>query len=102
MIGTELARHLTEESIKTLMAKRGDRKVVAKEVPAGAATSLWAGVAADADAVGGRYCEDCQVSPVITDITQSPGVMSYALEPGTAQALWTRSEELVGERFPAP
>ncbi|HTJ89432.1 MAG TPA: hypothetical protein VL356_04550 [Acidocella sp.] len=29
----------------------------------------------------------------------SPGVRSYALDPETAKALWTKSEELVGERF---
>ena len=55
------------------MAARGDRKVVRKEVAAGAATTVWAGVVADADAVGGRYCEDCEVSPVVTDGRASPG-----------------------------
>ena len=99
MIATELARHLTEESIASLVAARGDRKVVRKEVDAGAATSVWAGVVADADAVGGRYCEDCAVSPVVTDGSASPGVMAYALDPDTAAALWARSEELVGEQF---
>jgi NAD(P)-dependent dehydrogenase (short-subunit alcohol dehydrogenase family) len=99
MIHTELGRHLTEESINQLMAARGDRKIVAKEIPAGAATSVWAGVVADADAVGGHYCEDCAVSPVIAEGGGSPGVMAYAVDPDTATALWARSEELVGERF---
>jgi NAD(P)-dependent dehydrogenase (short-subunit alcohol dehydrogenase family) len=99
MIHTELARHLTEDSIRSLMAARGDRKVVQKEIPAGAATSVWAGVVADADEVGGRYCEDCAVSPVITEGNASPGVMAYALDPDRAKALWARSEELVGETF---
>jgi NAD(P)-dependent dehydrogenase (short-subunit alcohol dehydrogenase family) len=100
MIATELARHLTEESIASLVAARGDRKVVRKEVDAGAATSVWAGVTAGADEVGGRYCEDCAVSPMITEGSASPGVMAYALDPATAEALWARSEELVGEQFP--
>ena len=99
MIVTELGRHLTEETLTAVVAARGNRKVVQKEVPAGAATSVWAGVVADADAVGGRYCEDCQVSPVITESSDSPGVMAYALDPDTAAALWARSEELVGEQF---
>jgi hypothetical protein len=50
--------------------------------------------------VGGHYCEDCAVSPVITESTDSPGVMGYALDPSTAAALWAKSEELVGEQFP--
>jgi NAD(P)-dependent dehydrogenase (short-subunit alcohol dehydrogenase family) len=102
MIFTDLARHLTDESIAALNEARGDRKVVVKDVPAGAATSVWAGVVADAAAVGGRYCEDCQVSEPVTDSMTSPGVMAYAVDPGTAEALWARSEELVGERFPPP
>jgi hypothetical protein len=36
---------------------------------------------------------------VIDDSNQSPGVMRYALDPDAATALWTRSEELVGETF---
>ena len=65
------------------------RKVELKSVPQGAATSVWAGFVADADEVGGRYCEDCAVAPVIDDPTTSPGVMRYALDPDTAAALWT-------------
>jgi NAD(P)-dependent dehydrogenase (short-subunit alcohol dehydrogenase family) len=100
MIATELGRYLTEDSLKQLVEVRANRRIVRKEVSAGAATSVWAGVVADADAVGGRYCEDCAVSPVVTDSTASPGVMDYALDGDTARALWARSEELVGERFP--
>ena len=33
-----------------------------KTIPQGAATSVWAGVVAPADEVGGRYCEDCHVA----------------------------------------
>lgn len=99
-IVTELGRHLTEETIGALVEARGDRTFEWKSVPQGAATSVWTGVVADADAVGGRYCEDCAVAPVIDDPDESPGVMRYALDPDTAAALWTRSEELVGETFP--
>jgi NAD(P)-dependent dehydrogenase (short-subunit alcohol dehydrogenase family) len=98
-IHTELGRHLTEATIDALLARRGPRKVVFKEVPAGAATSVWAGVVADADAVGGRYCEDCHVADLITDDDAEGGVRAYAVDPERAAALWARSEELVGERF---
>jgi NAD(P)-dependent dehydrogenase (short-subunit alcohol dehydrogenase family) len=98
-IPTELGRHLTEETLHALAEARGDRVMQWKTVPEGAATSVWAGFVADADEVGGRYCEDCAVAPVIDDPNQSPGVMGYALDPDTATALWTRSGELVGETF---
>jgi hypothetical protein len=40
-----------------------DRKSAAIRAP-GAATSVWAAFVAPAEEVGGRYCEDCQVSQV--------------------------------------
>jgi hypothetical protein len=98
-IVTDLGRHLTDETFTALMASRGDVDVELKSVPQGAATTVWAGFVADADAIGGRYCEDCAVAPVVDDPKASPGVMRYALDPDTAAALWTRSEELVGETF---
>jgi NAD(P)-dependent dehydrogenase (short-subunit alcohol dehydrogenase family) len=99
MIYTELSRHMTDDSMKRLLELRGRRQIVAKSVPAGAATTVWAAVVAAADEVGGRYCEDCAVSPLIDDGEVSPGVMRYAVDPARAQALWSRSEELVGETF---
>ena len=96
---TELGRHLTEESVAALLENRGARELEWKTVPQGAATSLWAGVVADPDEVGGRYCEDCAVAPVIDDPEESPGVMRYATSPEVARDLWTLSEEMVGESF---
>ena len=98
---TDLGRHLTDETMNALIEARANRtrEVSFKSVPQGAATSVWAGFVADADEVGGRYCEDCAVAPVIDDPDDSPGVMAYALDPDTAASLWTRSEELVGETF---
>ena len=98
-IVTELGRHLTPETLATLQKARGERKLEWKTVPQGAATPVWAGFVAPSDDVGGRYCEDCAVAPVIDDPNQSPGVMRYALDPDAAAALWTRSEELVDEAF---
>jgi NAD(P)-dependent dehydrogenase (short-subunit alcohol dehydrogenase family) len=98
-IVTELGRHLTPETLATLQKARGERKLEWKTVPQGAATPVWAGFVAPSDEVGGRYCEDCAVAPVIDDPNQSPGVMRYALDPDAAAALWTRSEELVDEAF---
>jgi hypothetical protein len=75
-----------------------------KTIQQGAATSVWAAFVARAEDVGGRYCENCQVSEVSDGLISpvSPGVKSYALDPEHAKALWTKSEQMVGERFGSP
>src|ERR1700743_3518007 len=70
-----------------------------KSIPQGAATSVWAACVADANAIGGRYCEDCHVAEVASAPGVRAGVQPYALDPERAQALWRKSEEWVGERF---
>jgi len=74
-----------------------------KTIPQGAATSVWAGFVAPADEIGGRYCENCHVGNVVPDDVTisaiSEGVRGYALDPKNAEALWKKSEELVGESF---
>ena len=80
---------------------RGPGALPIQDHPQGAATSVWAAFVAPAEEVGGRYCEDCQVSEV-TEGPISPvsrGVRPYALDPEHAMALWAKSEEMVGERF---
>jgi hypothetical protein len=71
-----------------------------KTVPQGAATSIWAAVVAPSEEIGGRYCEDCHVARISKDdATLREGVRAYALDPDAADALWKKSEELVGESF---
>lgn len=96
---TELGRHLTEETLGELIERHGNEPMEFKTVPQGAATEVWAAVVADAEEVGGRYCEDCAVAPVIEAGSPDPGVYAYAVDPDRATTLWARSEELVGETF---
>jgi NAD(P)-dependent dehydrogenase (short-subunit alcohol dehydrogenase family) len=107
-IKTELTRYMDDDArdeLKEAMAARaeaGGDRFYYKSVEQGAATSVWAAVTADADAVGGRYCEDCHVADVVDgDIiaTLRGGVRPYAVDPDNARALWAKSEEMVGERF---
>lgn len=107
-IRTGLSRHIGSEAMEQAvrginagLAERGEAPLGFKNVAQGAATTVWAGVVAPADAVGGRYCENCRVSPVV-DGPLSPaadGVRSYALDPKTAARLWSWSEEAVGELY---
>jgi NAD(P)-dependent dehydrogenase (short-subunit alcohol dehydrogenase family) len=104
-IQTELGRHMTPEVRERLIARinANQPKDAApfryKSIPQGAATSVWAACVADAAAIGGRYCEDCHVAEVVSDPGLFGGVRPYAVDPRHAQALWQKSEEMVGERF---
>jgi NAD(P)-dependent dehydrogenase (short-subunit alcohol dehydrogenase family) len=105
-IQTELSRHIGEEGINKLIERinaatraAGEPDFKYKTIPQGAATSVWAGVVAAADDVGGRYCEDCHVAEIEPDAAKRAGVKPYALNAETAEALWAKSEAMVGERF---
>ncbi len=104
-IDTDLARHMTPEAkaqmITAINASRpaGAPEFRYKTAGQGAATPVWAGVLAAGDAVGGRYCEDCHVAEIVDTPGARVGVRSYALDPARAKALWSLSEQMVGERF---
>jgi NAD(P)-dependent dehydrogenase (short-subunit alcohol dehydrogenase family) len=109
-IQTELGRYAEPGRIEKVigqineqLAAEGKGPFQWKTIPQGAATSVWAGVVAPADAIGGRYCENCHVGNIVPDnvtITGvSEGVRAYALDPTSAEALWKKSEEMVGESF---
>ena len=109
-IATELARHMPDGAIEAWVQQIQEQRATAgeppfefKSVPQGAATSVWAGVVASTEEVGGKYCEDCRVGELISADSQvstiSKGVRGYALDPENAKALWKKSEEMVGEIF---
>jgi NAD(P)-dependent dehydrogenase (short-subunit alcohol dehydrogenase family) len=110
VIKTELARYTDPSRLETLVAQinqqlaaEGKGPMQWKTIPQGAATSVWAGVVAPADQIGGRYCENCHVGNIVADSVTisgvSEGVRAYALDPINAEALWKKSEEMVGESF---
>jgi NAD(P)-dependent dehydrogenase (short-subunit alcohol dehydrogenase family) len=109
-IQTELGRHMDPSHLEAMVGQinkqltaEGKGPFQFKTIPQGAATSVWAGVVATADEVGGRYCENCHVGKIVADdVVISPiseGVRGYALDAKNAEALWKKSEELVGESF---
>jgi NAD(P)-dependent dehydrogenase (short-subunit alcohol dehydrogenase family) len=105
-IHTELARHLSPEAIKELIdsinaanSASGAPAFSWKTIPQGAATTVWSGIVASADEVGGLYCEDCHVAEPAEGDDIRGGVRAYALDPENAKVLWSKSEEMVGEQF---
>jgi NAD(P)-dependent dehydrogenase (short-subunit alcohol dehydrogenase family) len=110
VVQTELGRHMSSEMQLALSerlnqenAARGKGPFEWKTVAQGAATSVWAAVVAPADEVGGQYCANCQVCPIVPDdeplTPEVAGVRGHALDPQTAAALWRVSEQLVDESF---
>ena len=109
-IQTELGRYAEPGRIEKLIAQINEQLAAQgkgpfqwKTVPQGSATSVWAGVVAPAEEIGGQYCENCHVGKIVpTDqpiSVISEGVRAYALDPANAEALWKKSEEMVGESF---
>jgi NAD(P)-dependent dehydrogenase (short-subunit alcohol dehydrogenase family) len=110
IIHTELTRYMDpahleglREQIDNQLKAESRGPLVWKTVPQGAATSVWTGVVAPAEEIGGKYCENCHVGELVADeITLGPGsegVRGYALDSNNAAALWKKSEEMVGESF---
>lgn len=110
-IQTQISRHSHAhqeqqmiEQLNRQLAAEGKPPFRWKSVPQGAATSVWAAVTAPADEIGGRYCENRHVGNVVPDGVRldpnSEGVRGYALDPVNAEALWTKSEQMVLESFP--
>jgi NAD(P)-dependent dehydrogenase (short-subunit alcohol dehydrogenase family) len=101
-IQTELGRHMDENDIKDLMSRRPQNEPLKfKQVPQGAATTVWAATAPELEGQGAVYCEDCHVAEQTEDPAASTGVHTYALDEQSAERLWALSEEWSGETFPA-
>ncbi len=72
----------------------------AKTAEQGASTSVWCATNPILDGRGGVYCENNNISPVATENVEHGagqwpvGVAPHAIDPATAEALWTLSERL--------
>ncbi|MEY9928446.1 NAD(P)-dependent dehydrogenase (short-subunit alcohol dehydrogenase family) [Catenulispora sp. GP43] len=74
-----------------------------KTVEQGAATTVWCATSPALDGLGGVYCEDCDISPVVDAETLAesggllvlPGVLPYAVDQDAAARLWEVSEQLM-------
>ena len=109
-IRTELGRHMDAAALGQIvdqlnkqLAAEGKPPFQYKSIPQGAATSVWTAIVGSPEEIGGRYCENCHVGQVVADDVTisavSEGVRGYALDARNAEALWKKSEELVGETF---
>jgi NAD(P)-dependent dehydrogenase (short-subunit alcohol dehydrogenase family) len=75
-----------------------------KTIEQGAATQVWCATSPQLDGMGGLYCENVEVAPLVSlnestqwnddDSTRMVGVMPYAVDREVADRLWSLSEQL--------
>lgn len=104
---TDLIRHMPEEELRSFGVYRenGVTKVPErfKSVEQGAATTIWCAVSSQLDGIGGVYCEDCDIAPlVLAENELRNGVRTWAVDKTVAEALWALSEKLTSVSFEPP
>jgi NAD(P)-dependent dehydrogenase (short-subunit alcohol dehydrogenase family) len=103
---TDLVRHVTDEELAAygIVRENGELRAPAagfKSVEQGAATSVWCAVSPALSGMGGVYCEDCDIAPVVPDDSKLlSGVRRWAIDKPTARALWDLSEQLTDLQWP--
>jgi NAD(P)-dependent dehydrogenase (short-subunit alcohol dehydrogenase family) len=110
IVDTGLGKHLSREELRKAGVIDEQGKPVLdparglKTVEQGAATSVWCATSPQLDGMGGVYCQDCDITPLVPkevqanrQIASAPlGVMPYAVDPEAADRLWSLSEQLFG------
>ncbi len=96
-IPTDLGRHLSQEDLAPLVERITATAGGFKEIPSGAATSVWAATAPELDGKGGVYLEDCGLSAPAGTAGVTTGYLPHAVDPEIAARLWRVSEELLDQ-----
>ncbi|MFF2094993.1 oxidoreductase [Streptomyces sp. NPDC058202] len=109
IVDTGLAKHLSEDALRAAGAVEEDGTPVRdsarqlKTVPQGAATTVWCAASPALEGLGGVYCENCDISPLVPEADREAwlrdekapaGVLAYAVDPEQAARLWELSERL--------
>jgi len=85
---------MTAEETEAAVARA---RSMMKTVEQGAATTVWCAVSRLLDALGGVYCENCNIAePVPAASQEMRGVRPWAMDPALAERLWALSEEITG------
>lgn len=104
--GTELSREAPLELFQKLGYCDAEGNILPevasslKSIPQGAATTVWCATSPLLNDMGGVYCEDVDVAPLVSDVSMIGGVKPYSLDPDSAKRLWEWSEEMIGRPFP--
>ncbi|MFJ5533016.1 hypothetical protein [Streptomyces sp. NPDC093261] len=109
IIDTGLAKHISDDTLRAAGAMDDEGRPVRdparqlKTVAQGAATGVWCATSPQLDGLGGVYCENCDISPLVTGAGEAawragaemPGVLPYAVDAEAATRLWDVSERLI-------
>ncbi|PKR55738.1 oxidoreductase [Thalassospira marina] len=107
ILATNLSRHMSAEALQATgyIADDGspiiDPATGKKTLQQGAATTIWCATNPMLAGKGGVYCEDCDISPLVSADDESlgfyfPGVWPWAVDADQAEKLWALSEEMTG------
>lgn len=99
VIRTEVFRDVTPGEEKMVTDYSESHGSPVKSIAQGAATQVWAAVAPELTNVTGKFLEDCQIAKADDSPDSASGVKPAALDPDSAERLWTISEKIVGQRF---
>ncbi len=109
IVGTGLSQNVPTEVLRAAGLVDDEGKPIVdpaknqKTVEQGAATSVWCATSPQLDGMGGLYCHNCDIAPFVTqELEANPwgsfalGVMPHAVDPETAERLWSVSERILG------
>ena len=100
-VATGLQRHFTQKQKDYLAEAEAAGAFTSKTAEQGAATTLVAAVALEFARTGGHYLDDGREAHTVPDdadlFQNSHGVKQWAIDPDTAQKLWTVSLDLIGQ-----
>ena len=114
IVDTGLSKYLSPEVLRAagLVDEHGkpilDPKRGLKTVEQGAATSVWCATSPQLDGMGGVYCQDCDIAPLVSEELAANqfgsiplGVLPHAVDPEAAERLWHLSEHLTSTFYEA-
>jgi NAD(P)-dependent dehydrogenase (short-subunit alcohol dehydrogenase family) len=109
IVSTGLSKYVSPEILRAVGLVDEDGNPIIdpaknlKTVEQGAATSVWCATSPQLDGMGGVYCHNCDIAPLVTEeLAANPigsmalGVMPHAVDPQAADRLWSLSEQLLG------
>jgi NAD(P)-dependent dehydrogenase (short-subunit alcohol dehydrogenase family) len=109
IVGTGLSKYLSPDVLRAMGVVDEDGNPIIdparnlKTIEQGAATSVWCATSPQLDGLGGVYCQNSDIAPLVSEeLAANPigsmalGVLPHAVDPLAADRLWTLSEQLLG------
>lgn len=99
IIDTELPRHMDEADF-ALLGGLDSLTKIAKSMPQGAATTVWAAISKHFESKGGVYCADVGESgPIPKDVPEGPGGPAYAPHVSRLREIVSHPGRALGSRW---